>query len=73
MQIQQLIEQLEHLPPERQAEVGDFIAFLHQREQARNTELRAALLAGEQSGVSERTPGDIRHAVQAKLKADGRL
>jgi hypothetical protein len=33
MQTQHMIERLEHLPPERQAEVGDFIEFLYQREQ----------------------------------------
>ena len=32
--VQQLLEKLSHLPPDRQAEVGDFIEFLHQRELA---------------------------------------
>lgn len=31
-QVRLLLERLAHLPPERQAEVGDFIEFLHQRE-----------------------------------------
>lgn len=33
-QVRLLIEKLSHLPPERRAEVGDFIDFLSQREQA---------------------------------------
>jgi hypothetical protein len=33
-QVQLLIERFNHLTPERQAEVGDFIEFLCQREQA---------------------------------------
>jgi hypothetical protein len=33
-QVQMLIERFNHLTPERQAEVGDFIEFLCQREQA---------------------------------------
>jgi hypothetical protein len=32
-QVQHMIERLEHLSPERQAEVGDFIEFLYQRDQ----------------------------------------
>jgi hypothetical protein len=31
-QVQQLLRRLEHLPPARQAQVGEFIEFLHQRE-----------------------------------------
>jgi hypothetical protein len=37
VQVKLLIEKLTHLPPERQAEVGDFIEFLHQRELAQLT------------------------------------
>jgi hypothetical protein len=33
IQVQHIIKILEHLSPERQAEAGDFIEFLHQREQ----------------------------------------
>jgi hypothetical protein len=33
VQVQHIMERLEHLSPERQAEVGDFIEFLHQRDQ----------------------------------------
>lgn len=33
-QVQHMIEKLEHLPPERLAEVEDFIDFLKQRDNA---------------------------------------
>ncbi|MGB0694484.1 MAG: type II toxin-antitoxin system ParD family antitoxin [Rhodospirillaceae bacterium] len=33
--------------------------------------LRAKLMASETSGISHRTPQDIRTAVKAQLKADG--
>jgi hypothetical protein len=36
-QVRLLLERLAHLPPERQAEVSDFIEFLHQRELAHLT------------------------------------
>jgi phage FluMu protein gp41 len=36
-QVQLLLEKLTHLPPRLQAEVGDFIEFLHQRELAQLT------------------------------------
>ncbi len=32
-QVRQVLEKLEHLPPERLTEVEDFIDFLHQRDQ----------------------------------------
>ena len=32
-QIEQILEKLEHLSPDRLAEVEDFIDFLHQRDQ----------------------------------------
>lgn len=35
-QVQLLIEKFNHLTPERQAEVGDFIEFLSQREQTKS-------------------------------------
>jgi hypothetical protein len=35
-EVKLLIDKLTHLPPERQAEVGDFIEFLHQRELAQS-------------------------------------
>ena len=33
MQVQKMLDKLEHLSPERQAEVADFIDFLQQRDQ----------------------------------------
>lgn len=44
--------------------------------QARSAEIeaiRAALIEGEQSGVSDRTPQEIFAAAKERLKADGRL
>lgn len=32
VQVQHILQKLEHLSPERQAEVEDFIEFLHQRD-----------------------------------------
>jgi len=33
----------------------------------------AALIEGERSGISERSPEDIRAAVKAEMRADGNL
>lgn len=33
VQVQHIMEKLEHLSPERLAEVEDFVEFLHQRDQ----------------------------------------
>ncbi len=35
--------------------------------------IRAALIAGEQSGFSDRTPEEIKKSVQKRLRANGRL
>ena len=35
--------------------------------------IRAALIAGEQSGISDRTPEDVRAAVQDRLRKNGQL
>ena len=40
---------------------------------ARLYQLRAALLEGEQSGLSDRTPQEIREAARERLVKDGRL
>ncbi|MGV3592466.1 MAG: DUF2281 domain-containing protein [Gammaproteobacteria bacterium] len=40
--VQRLLERLAKLPPERQAEVGDFIEFLHKKERAQVTSRDAA-------------------------------
>ena len=55
---------------------SEYFRDLVRRDQERNAEmvqLRAALVDGEQSGISERTPDDIRSAARERLRADGRL
>lgn len=49
---------------------------LNRKEQARRDELetiRAALIIGEKSGKSKRTPRDIKNAVLADMGENGRL
>jgi len=36
LQVKHMLEKLEHLSPDRQAEVADFIDFLQQRDQDKN-------------------------------------
>ena len=46
------------------------------RDQEKNAEIeaiRAALIEGEQSGMSTRTPDDIRKAVQKRMQKNGQL
>lgn len=45
-----LIEKIEHLPPERQAEVKDFVEFLERKDQDRGL-VRAAAKVSETSFV----------------------
>ncbi|ETW98725.1 MAG: addiction module antitoxin [Candidatus Entotheonella factor] len=55
---------------------SEYIRDLVRRDQERNADiemLRAALIEGEQSGVSSRTPDDIRKAVQERMRKDGQL
>jgi antitoxin ParD1/3/4 len=55
---------------------SEYIRDLVRRDQEKNAELemlRAALIEGEQSGVSTRTPDDIRKAVQERMRKHGRL
>jgi len=55
---------------------SEYIRDLIRRDQERHAgieQLRAALLEGEKSGISERTPCEIRKAARERLKADGRL
>ncbi len=47
MQAEKLVEKLKQLPPERVAEVEDFIDFLTQRDERRLTQ--AAMLTAEDS------------------------
>jgi antitoxin ParD1/3/4 len=46
------------------------------RDQEKNAEIeaiRAALIEGEQSGMSTRAPNDIRKAVQKRMRKNGQL
>lgn len=55
---------------------SEYFRDLIRRDQERNAaidQLRVALIDGEQSGISERTPEDIREAARERLRADGRL
>lgn len=47
---------------------------MQERESTEEIEaIRAMLVAGEKSGISDRTPEEIRDAVKAELRRDGRL
>lgn len=55
---------------------SEYFRDLIRQDQARNAgieQLRAALLEGERSGVSNRTTEEIRQAARERLKADGKL
>lgn len=55
---------------------SEYFRDLIRRDQERSAgleQLRAALVEGEQSGISERMPDDIRRAARERLKADGRI
>ncbi|GAB59655.1 hypothetical protein RNAN_2661 [Rheinheimera nanhaiensis E407-8] len=55
---------------------SEYFRDLIRRDQARNAELeviRAALVEGEQSGVSTRSVEDILQAARARLKRDGTI
>jgi antitoxin ParD1/3/4 len=55
---------------------SEYIRDLVRRDQERNAEIeaiRAALIEGEQSGMSTRTPDDIRKAVQKRMWNNGQL
>lgn len=55
---------------------SEYFRDLIRRDQARNAELeviRAALVEGEQSGVSPRSVEDILKAARARLKRDGTI
>lgn len=44
-----------------------------QKRDAEIEAIRAALIEGEQSGISDRTPQEIFAAVRERLRADGKL
>lgn len=55
---------------------SEYIRDLVRRDQEKNAELemlRAAFMEGEQSGMSTRTPDDIRKAVQERMRNNGQL
>ncbi|KKO45682.1 addiction module antitoxin [Arsukibacterium ikkense] len=55
---------------------SEYFRDLIRRDQARNEQLeavRAALIEGEQSGISTRSADDILRAARKRLKADGTI
>ena len=55
---------------------SEYIRDLIRRDQARKAEIltiRAALVEGESSGFSDRTPEDIKQDVKRRLRENGRL
>jgi antitoxin ParD1/3/4 len=55
---------------------SEYIRDLVRRDQEKNAEIeaiRAALIEGEHSGMSTRTPADIRKAVQKRIQKNGQL
>lgn len=55
---------------------SEYFRDLIRRDQARNAQLeavRAALIEGEQSGISPRSADDILQAARTRLKADGTI
>ena len=55
---------------------SEYIRDLVRRDQEKTAELemlRAAIIEGEQSGVSDRTSEDIRKAVRERMRKNGQL
>lgn len=55
---------------------SEYFRDLIRQDQARNAgieQLRVALEDGERSGISNRSPQEIRQAARERLKADGKL
>jgi antitoxin ParD1/3/4 len=55
---------------------SEYIRDLIRRDQARVSEIeaiRAALVAGEESGISDKTPEEVRQTVKKRLRRNGRL
>ena len=53
--------------------VNDLIRQRRQSEKVEIEAIRAALIEGEESGISDRTPEDVRAAVQDRLRDNGKL
>jgi antitoxin ParD1/3/4 len=55
---------------------SEYIRDLIRRDQARFAEIEAireALIEGEESGISDRTPQEVREAVKKRLRKNGQL
>jgi antitoxin ParD1/3/4 len=55
---------------------SEYIRDLIRRDQARVSEIeaiRAALIEGEESGISHKTPEEVRQAVKKRLRRNGQL
>jgi len=55
---------------------SEYIRDLIRRDQARFSEIeaiRAALIEGEESGISNNTPEEVRQAVKKRLRKNGQL
>ena len=55
---------------------SEYIRDLIRRDQARKAEIlaiRSALIEGEESGFSDRTPEDVKQTVQKRLRENGQL
>ncbi len=55
---------------------SEYIRDLIRRDQARFSEIeaiRAALIEGEESGISNKTPEEVRQAVKKRLRKNGQL
>lgn len=55
---------------------SEYIRDLIRRDQARFVEIEAireALIEGEESGISDRTPQQVREAVKKRLRKNGQL
>ncbi len=60
----------------RYATDSEYLRDLIRRDQEKHSEIeriRAALIEGEQSGISDRTPDEIREGVLKRLQASGKL
>lgn len=53
--------------------VNDLIRQKRKAENAEIEAIRAALIEGEESGIGDRTPNEIRAAVQKRLRDNGQL
>ncbi|MBE9558766.1 MAG: type II toxin-antitoxin system ParD family antitoxin [Proteobacteria bacterium] len=53
--------------------VNDLIRQKRRAEKAEIETIRAALIQGEESGIGDRTPDEIRAAVQKRLRDNGQL